>query len=283
MKLGCSTLAYQFVGWPFWQILDNIASIGYEGLEIDFGKNPFNAEMRPGAKYLIKEEKKLRKYLKDFNLEMPSLCIMSGWSGDQDRIKESKETLKEVVELAGLFDIKTIVVVAGTPAPGLSEDKIWEQVLNNLKWAAEYTGKHDIKLSMEVVATWPIYNTETYLKSKEFIGENYYVNIDPSNFYQGGDDPINAVKVLKDDIISVHVKDAKQYKKADDDVPAARGYSPMGEGDIDFHKFIKAIKDIGYDGWLQTEYEGFFGGYNPDPVKGSKDAYDYIKPILDEI
>ena len=68
MKLGCSMLGYQFVGWPFWEILESIASLGYEGTEIDFGINPFDAEMRPGAKYLLKEEKKLRKYLKRLGL-----------------------------------------------------------------------------------------------------------------------------------------------------------------------------------------------------------------------
>jgi len=280
MKLGCSMLGYQFVGWPFWQILESIAELGYEGTEIDFGINPFDAEMRPGAKYLLQEEKKLKKNLKRLGLELPSLCLMSRWSGSDEWIAEVKQTLKNMVELARRFDAGTIVVVAGPPAPGLKKEVIWRQVIDNLKWASEYTGKHDIKLAMEVVTTWPIDNLATFLKAKEAIGENFYANIDPSNYYQSGDDPIEAVKKLKDYIVSVHVKDAKQQEQTDDNVPAARGYSAMGEGDIDFGLFLKTLKEVGYDGWLHAEYEGFFGGYNPDPVLGSKETIDYIKPIL---
>jgi sugar phosphate isomerase/epimerase len=276
-------LGYQFVGWPFWEILESIASLGYEGTEIDFGINPFDAEMRPGAKYLLKEEKKLRKYLKRLELELSSLCIMSRWSGSEEWIAGVKGDLKDVVELCQRFGIGTVVAVAGPPAPGLTEEEIWRQVMENLKWASEYTGEREIKLAMEVVTTWPINNMETYLKAKEAIGDNFYANIDPSNYYQSGDDPIEVVKKLKEDIVSVHVKDAKQYKTKDDNVPAARGYCAMGEGDIDFEQFLKTLKEVGYDGWLLAEYEGFFGGYNPDPVKGSKDTIDYIKPILNSI
>jgi sugar phosphate isomerase/epimerase len=283
MKLGCSMLAYQFVGWPFWEILESIASLGYEGTEIDFGINPFDAEMRPGAKYLLKEEKKLRKYLKRLGLELPSLCIMSRWSGSDEWIAGVKDTLKDVVELSQRFGTGTIVVVSGPPAPDVSSDVIWRQVIDNLKWASEYTATRKIKLAMEVVTTWPIYNTKTFLKAREAIGDNLYANIDPSNYYQSGDDPIDAVRKLKEHIVSVHVKDAKQYKAAGDNVPAARGYSAMGQGDIDFEQFLKTLKEVGYDGWLHAEYEGFLGGYNPDPVKGSKDTIDYIKPILDSI
>jgi sugar phosphate isomerase/epimerase len=283
MKLGCSMLSYQFVGWPFWEILESIASLGYEGTEIDFGINPFDAEMRPGAKYLLKEEKKLRKYLKRLELELPSLCIMSRWSGSDDWIAGVKDTLKDVVELSKRFGIGTIVVVSGPPAPDLSRDVIWRQVIDNLKWASEYTGTREIKLAMEVVTTWPIHNMETFLKAKEEIGDNFYANIDPSNYYQSGDDPIDAVKKLNEYIVSVHVKDAKQYEATADNVPAARGYSAMGEGDIDFKQFLKTLKEAGYGGWLHAAYEGFFGGYNPDPVKGSKDTIDYIIPILNSI
>ena len=280
MKLGCSMLGYQFVGWPFWQILESIAELGYEGTEIDFGINPFDAEMRPGAKYLLQEEKKLRKSLRKLGLELPSICLMSRWSGTDEWIAEVKETLRDMVELSKRFGIGTIVVVAGPPAPGLAKEVIWKQVIENLTWASEYTGEHGIKLAMEVVTTWPIDNLATFQKAKETIGENFYANIDPSNYYQSGDDPIDAVKKLKGNIVSVHVKDAKQDEKTEDGVPAARGYSAMGEGDIDFGLFLKTLQSVGYDGWLHAEYEGFFGGYNPDPVKGSRETIDYIRPIL---
>ena len=279
MRLGCSTIHYQFTGWPLEVALENISSMGYEGMEINFGKNCFGVNMRPEIKEFLREEDKFRQVFKKLNLELASLCVMSSWNGSQKDINEAEETLTDAVEIAGRFGVDRIVLVSGPIAPDLSRQAAWQQVIDNLKWAADITDKNGIKMLIEGVATWVIDNTEAFLKAKDQVGKNFYANIDPSNYYQAGDDPIDVVKKLEDCVMGVHLKDAKT-QKGKGSVAVATGYAPMGEGDIDFILFLQTLKSIGYDGWLQAEYEGFFGGYNPDPVKGSQDTYDFIKPIL---
>lgn len=81
---------------------------------------------------------------------------------------------------------------------------------------------------------------------------NLKVNFDPANMllYDKGD-PIRAVEMLGPDIRSVHVKDAIRTK-----VPGTWGEEvPLGKGQVDIRKFVKALKKVGYDGPLCIERE----------------------------
>jgi sugar phosphate isomerase/epimerase len=78
------------------------------------------------------------------------------------------------------------------------------------------------------------------------------VNFDPANMllYDMGD-PIRAVEVLGPDIRSVHVKDAIR--------PSVAGEwgqeVPLGQGQVDIRKFVKALLSVGYRGPLVIERE----------------------------
>jgi sugar phosphate isomerase/epimerase len=81
---------------------------------------------------------------------------------------------------------------------------------------------------------------------------NLKVNFDPANMllYDMGD-PIRAVEVLGPDIRSVHVKDAIRPT-----APGEWGQEvPLGEGDVDIRKFVRALKRVGYSGPLVVERE----------------------------
>jgi sugar phosphate isomerase/epimerase len=78
------------------------------------------------------------------------------------------------------------------------------------------------------------------------------INFDPANMllYDMGD-PIRAVEILGSDICSVHVKDACR--------PAAKGQwgreVPLGEGEVNIRRFIKALQSVDYKGPLIVERE----------------------------
>jgi L-ribulose-5-phosphate 3-epimerase len=81
---------------------------------------------------------------------------------------------------------------------------------------------------------------------------NLKVNFDPANMllYDMGD-PIRAVEVLGPDIRSVHVKDANRPR-----VPGQWGEEvPLGRGEVDVRRFVRALQSIGYAGPLVVERE----------------------------
>ena len=95
------------------------------------------------------------------------------------------------------------------------------------------------------------------------------VNLDPANLVMVvGEDPVNAVYNLRDYIVHTHAKDGVMLEKtlpeyiyrvipAPEDIKGISFFKevPLGEGGVDFNKYLKALEDIGYRGFLTIERE----------------------------
>ena len=79
---------------------------------------------------------------------------------------------------------------------------------------------------------------------------NLRINFDPANMIlYGTGDPIEALRVLADYVVSVHCKDG--------DWPVAAGSlgaeRPLGEGSVGIARFIATLQELGYRGTLNVE------------------------------
>ena len=93
------------------------------------------------------------------------------------------------------------------------------------------------------------------------------VNLDPANFVMvTGDDPVQAVYTLKDYIVHTHAKDGRRLHYVDPEILYGMVESdmlkdnsfielPLGQGDVDFPNYLKALHDIGFTGFLTIERE----------------------------
>ncbi len=108
---------------------------------------------------------------------------------------------------------------------------------------------------------------------KEFLdslgSKGVAVNLDPANLVMvTGDDPVQAVYTLKDYIVHTHAKDG--IKLADSDPEVIYGIKniedviqagevfrevPLGQGNVPFPAYLKALEEIGYKGFLTIERE----------------------------
>ncbi len=82
---------------------------------------------------------------------------------------------------------------------------------------------------------------------------NIGVNFDPANMilYDKGE-PIEALRKLLPRVKSIHIKDAIPTQ-----TPGEWGVeTPVGEGQVDWHAFIKVLADGGYSGDMYIEREG---------------------------
>ena len=116
---------------------------------------------------------------------------------------------------------------------------------------------------------------ETSLTLKNFLDSlnstGVAVNLDPANFVMvTKEDPVYAVHTLKDYIVHTHAKDGIMLKQTEPkiiyDFFAEGGIGdlrldeyfkevPLGQGQVDFDAYIKALSDIGYNGYLTVERE----------------------------
>ncbi len=116
------------------------------------------------------------------------------------------------------------------------------------------------------------------------------VNLDPANLVMcAADDPVEAVYNLKDYIVHTHAKDGLQFKPFDTRraySPRYYGYerlncqgyfdeTPFGEGGVDWDRYIAALRDIGYDGYLTVERE-----VGAIPEENIKIAIDFLQKYV---
>ena len=97
------------------------------------------------------------------------------------------------------------------------------------------------------------------------------VNLDPANLVMvTGDDPVQAVHNLKDYIVHTHAKDGVHF----DDPTLEKPFKemPLGQGAVDFPKYLKALEDIGYRGFLTIERE-----VGAQPEEDIKKAVAFLK------
>ena len=115
------------------------------------------------------------------------------------------------------------------------------------------------------------------------------VNLDPANLVMvTGDDPVKAVYTLKDYIVHTHAKDGIKlvdkspeiiYGLVEEEIQTGEAFRevPLGTGGVDFPKYLAALDDIGYQGYLTIERE-----VGENPAADIRTAVEFLEKILKE-
>ena len=115
------------------------------------------------------------------------------------------------------------------------------------------------------------------------------VNLDPANLAMvTGDDPVQAVYNLKDYIVHTHAKDGIKLRENNpevvygiikDEIPTGEGFRevPLGEGSVPFDKYLAALEDIDYRGFLTIERE-----VGDNPAADITMAADFLRNIMNQ-
>lgn len=259
------------------------SKLGFNGVQI----YATTGEFSPQALTVEKKEY-YKKFLDDNHLEVSALCGDMGGHGFQiekdnpDRIEKTKR----IIDLAVEFNTKVVTTHIGV-IPADKNDPTYKIMLSALTECGLYALSKGATLAIE---TGPELATTLLAFIKDTKG-GVGVNLDPANFVMvTGQDPAEAVYLLKDYIVHTHLKDGKMLKKTDPKIIyehfATGGIeelnvsdffkeTPIGTGDVDFDKYVKALKDVGYDGYLTVERET-----GADPEADIKSGIDFIKTKL---
>jgi len=121
------------------------------------------------------------------------------------------------------------------------------------------------------------------------------VNLDPANLVMvTDDDPVEAVYTLKDYIVHTHAKDGIMNKYlgpghvynafAEGGVEALMSLTgsftetTIGQGNVRWTEYLKALNDIGYNGFLTIEREGA-----DDPQSDVKAGIEFLGMKIAEL
>src|SRR5271166_2168692 len=177
----------------------------------------------------------------------PQTIKVTGGFGNPAWRPERLQRLEWALERTLALGLSDLTLHAGfLPEP---DDPERSALLDTLTKAADLAQKSGITLAFETGQ-----ETAELLRTTldELQAPNIKINFDPANMllYDMGD-PIRAVELLGPSIRSVHVKDARR--------PGTKGRwgeeVPLGDGEVDIRRFIKALKSVGYQGPLVVERE----------------------------
>jgi L-ribulose-5-phosphate 3-epimerase len=264
---------------PVRDALGEAAKLGVQGIQVYATRGELSSENMTVAK-----RSEFLDMVRSHGLTISALCGDLGQGfGDREKNPLLIDKSKRILELARELDTDIVTTHIGV----IPEDRnhpryqVMLEACDKLSRFAENIGA---KLAVE---TGP----ERAVTLKEFLDDlsskGIAVNMDPANFVMvTGDDPVQAVYTLSNYIVHTHAKDGRKladrdpeiiYRIIEDEVQSGRSFVelPLGEGDVSFPRYLKALKDIGYKGFLTVERE--VGEY---PAEDIEKAVLYLRDLI---
>ena len=209
--------------------------------------------------------RRLREEMSRLGLEISALCADYGKSYAQARqLGWLIPSMRKVVDLANDLEVSIITTHVGS-IPEDPNDPARAAMAEALDEIGGYAGEKGVKLATE---TGP----ESPASLAQFLSEvdspGLAVNYDPANLVMNGFDHLGGVKILAPWIVHTHAKDAVRY-------PDGRKQEvPLGEGTVDFPTYLKALREIGFDGYLTVERE-----VGDNPERDIRAAVEFLKTM----
>lgn len=259
--------------------LDKAKSLGATGVQI----YATSGEMAP-ENLSPERRREVLKEIKSRGLVVSALCGDLGKGFGNAEINPGLiEKSKRILDLAKDLETDVVTTHIGV-VPTESSHPRYQTMQAACAELAAYADSMNAHFAIE---TGP----ETAATLKGFLdglhSTGVAVNLDPANFVMvTGDDPVQAVYTLKDYIVHTHAKDGKKlrdvnpealYGLAEQDMLADNSFIelPLGEGEVDFKNYLKALNEIGYQGFLTIERE-----VGDNPEKDITLAVDFLNNLI---
>jgi sugar phosphate isomerase/epimerase len=226
------------------------------------------------------DPEEVRKIMDDNGLKTVCYTFFAdiNFPGRKDRQKGLDE-IKMGIEIAHVLGTDKIMLPFGGKNE-YSRREAKKNVIAGLKEAVRIGRKSGITVTVEDFTSLrsPFLVSSDFIETVKQIPE-LRVTYDSGNFFVGGEDPIVAYKNLKDMVVFGHFKDwtIVQSETGIKDING-RFYRTalVGEGIVDYKNLIDVIKESGYDGYMNLEYEG--DDYSPE--EAMRTGLKYLESMI---
>jgi len=270
-----------FPGWTMEEIFNFAAKTGYEAVELA-SYSFCNSITEVSAS----ERQQMRAWADAAPVEiagihalftpipnMQPLYSCPDWlqlnSADSGIRERTKDYLKELIRFVGEMGGKNVVLGSAKSRSIPEEipyDEGWKIARDTLRDAAEYCTHYDVVLSLE-----PIHSSLTNFINTPDEAMKMVRDVDHPNLrwmldcfaaYNQGVDVPKAIRDHGKYLVHVHMNDENK--------------SWPGTGKVDFPPIARALKDVGYSGYLSLEVMDL----NPDPETIAREALVAMKAFF---
>lgn len=303
MKIGAAVGCFTYPHYepPYEDAIDIIGKMGFDGLELI----AYTSEDLAGY-YTPERCARLKKQIAHYGMELSEFILYAHAVVDmlnESRVKRDQAlgVFERGLETAARLGTDIINMVSNWPdelrapidyaplsihpyMPGFDrfEPKhiltlpepfdargLWDRYIESLGRAVKLCEQYKIRLALEGHANVVIGTTDAMLRAFDQIQSPMFgTNFDAAwQFMQREYLPWSVYK-LGEKIFHVHLRDA--------DGLICYSY-PLGQGVIDWNGFVRALKNVGFDGFLSMELGGL-----ARPEKYVKESLEYMRNILRE-
>jgi sugar phosphate isomerase/epimerase len=280
MKLGCFQSNQGLHRLDFSSFVAHAAQLGYEAIDI-----PLDI---PDAAATVRS--------RGLHVHTIGALVPPDLSPDVARLEEIARRVTEAIDSAARQQVPTITTLIGR-APGLNGDEniaIFKDVFTPL---AAYAEAHNVKLAFE---NWP--RNGTMLSTTPELWDAMFNAVpspaiglcyDPSHFYWQGIEYIQPIYDFRDRIYHAHAKDTEILEKARNRYgiygrqlaataePDWWRYRLPGFGAVNWHRYLDALVQVGYDAVLSVEHEDPVWSDSPElALRGLRLAQAFLAPLL---
>ena len=164
--------------------------------------------------------------------------------------EEREERTREISDFAAALGVGGIACHIGF-VPEDTTHPDYMAVCEMVRRIADHAATHGQTFALET-GQEPAHVLQRFLKDVE--RTNVGINFDPANMIlYGTGDPIEALKILGPQVLSVHAKDGDWPPRGKPD--ALGRERPLGHGSVDVPLFVSTLKEVGFQGPLNIERE----------------------------
>ena len=281
---------------------------------VELGSGGYSGTAHANPDELLHDEKKriaMLDLLKRYGAEISALnCSGNPVHPQRDIAQKAHEDYEKTILLAEKLGVKKIITFSGCPGNSPTSQlqnwvtcfwppEVWGKILD-YQWndvllpywekAIKFAENHGIKVCIELIAGFSVYNPETLLKLRSVAGESLGANLDLSHLFWQGADPTEVIRALGPAIFHFHAKDTRvePFNAARNGVLDPKHFSEglnrswnhctvgYGHDALVWKDIIRTLRMVGYDDVISIEHE--------DPLmstdEGLSKAIEFLKGIM---
>lgn len=277
MKLGFVTAILQ--DESFEEVVDFASEHGFSCIEVACWPKGKAERRYAGVTHIDvdalddKRAEEIKAYCSKKNVEISSLAYYPNTlDRDPEKRTEAVTHLKKVIKASANLGVNMVTTFIGRVTDATVEENlevvaaVWPDILKEAE-------RENVKVAIENCPMlfgqeqWPggqnlFTSPANWKKIFEILkSDNLGINYDPSHFVWQMIDYIKPIYDFRDKIFHVHIKDIKLYadrlEKVGTMAYPLEYMSPKlpGLGDVNWGKYVSALTDIGYNGYICLEIE----------------------------
>lgn len=270
MKFAQSSFVY--FNYSLEDAMRRLAAFGYDGIEIWGGRphmyrDDLNDQLDTITRVLTQNNLTVCNFI-PAQFRYPSILCSLNETVRRDSVAYIQSAMDNAVQVGA----PSVSVCPGMTLYGESIEKGWVQLRQSLVEILDYAEKKNVRVLIEPAHVWETTLVRTVDEALRMIAEikspRLGVLLDTGHAHVNAENLAAVVRKLKDVPLHIHI---------DDNDGASDSHHIPGTGKIDYAPFVRALKEIGYTGFVSVEL-GF--QYTRDPDAAIEQALSALRALF---